>query len=83
MAKPRRRTRVHIDPRLCKGTEGCGICISLCRPQVLAPAAELSLRGVHGATVAAAEACTGCDLCMLYCPELAVTVEHLEEADHA
>jgi Pyruvate/2-oxoacid:ferredoxin oxidoreductase delta subunit len=35
---------------------------------------------VHPASALAPEACTGCDLCMLYCPDLAVAVEHLEES---
>ena len=83
MANEQRRHRVHIDPRLCKGTEGCGICVDLCRAKVLQAAPALSPRGVHPAMVAAAEACTGCDLCMLYCPDLAVAVEHHEEAQHA
>ncbi|MFA6107273.1 MAG: 4Fe-4S dicluster domain-containing protein [Candidatus Latescibacterota bacterium] len=80
MAKGERRHRVHIDPRLCKGTEGCGICVELCRAKVLGPAPALSPRGVHQAVVLIPEACTGCDLCMLYCPDLAVAVEHLEGA---
>lgn len=73
---------VHIDPRLCKGTEGCGICVELCRADVLAPAEQLSEKGVHPATVLHPENCTGCDLCMLYCPDLAVAVDHREEGDH-
>ncbi len=75
--------RVHIDPPLCKGTEGCGICVDLCRARVLGPTDSLSARGVHPATVLHPELCTGCDLCMLYCPDLAVAVEHREEPCHA
>ena len=75
--------RVHIDPHLCKGTEGCGICVDLCRAKVLGPADALSARGVHPAVVLHLEQCTGCDLCMLYCPDLAVAVEHREEPCHA
>ena len=74
--------RVHIDPRLCKGTEGCAICVDLCRARVLGPAPALSERGVHPAVVLAQEQCTGCDLCMLYCPDLAVAVEHRESSHH-
>jgi NAD-dependent dihydropyrimidine dehydrogenase PreA subunit len=80
MAKGERRHRVHLDPRLCKGIEGCGICVELCRPKVLGPATALSSRGVHQATVLVPEACTGCDLCMLYGPDLAVAGEHREGA---
>ena len=82
MAKRRGNFRVHIDPQLCKGTEGCGICVDLCRAEVLGSAASLSIRGVHPAAVLNLEQCTGCDLCMLYCPDLAVAVEHLESHCH-
>ena len=83
MAKSKGSYRVHIDPQLCKGTEGCGICIELCRPKVLGIAESLSARGVHLAIVQTLEECTGCDLCMLHCPELAVAVEQRESACHA
>ena len=74
---------VRIDPRLCKGAEDCGICLALCRAKVLEPATEFSARGVHPAWVRYPERCTGCDQCMLYCPDLAVSVAPLEEASHA
>jgi len=82
MAKRRGSFTVHIEPRLCKGTEGCGICVDLCPVDVLGPAASLSARGVHPAAVLKPEACTGCDLCMLYCPDLAIAVEHREDPCH-
>lgn len=71
--------RIHLDPQLCKGTEGCGICLSLCRAQVLGPAQTISMRGVHPAAVLHPEQCTGCDLCMIFCPDLAVAIEHPED----
>lgn len=82
MAKRKRSFQVYIDPQLCKGTEGCGICVDLCRPKVLGIAESLSARGVHLAIVQTPEECTGCDLCMLYCPELAVAVDHRESVCH-
>ncbi len=74
----RARFRVYIDARLCKGSEGCGICLAACRAEVLGPAPELSERGVHPAAVLHPERCTGCDQCMLLCPDLAAIVEHGE-----
>lgn len=73
---------IHIDPRLCKGTEGCSICIDLCPEKVLGVADKLSARGVHPAAVLHLEQCTGCDLCMLHCPDLALIVEHCEVEKH-
>jgi len=69
---------VYVDSRLCKGTEGCGICVHFCPAQVLGPAPTLNERGAHPAAVLFPERCTGCDQCMLYCPDLAVFVQHGE-----
>ena len=80
MAKQRGRFGVWIDSRLCKGTEGCAICIHLCPEKVLGPAKELSPRGVHLAEVVDLDQCTGCGLCMLHCPDLALVVQARQEA---
>ncbi|MDP6776721.1 MAG: 4Fe-4S dicluster domain-containing protein [Candidatus Latescibacteria bacterium] len=74
MAKRRGEATVLIDNRLCKGTEGCRLCIHVCPEEVLGPSDQLSHRGVHPAEVLEPDRCTGCELCMLYCPELAVVV---------
>ena len=81
MAKQKGIARVVIEAHLCKGTEGCSLCIQQCQEEVLGVAQTLSPKGVHLAEVLHPERCTGCDLCMLYCPEMAVTVQHLS-ADH-
>lgn len=80
MAKRRRVAHLDIDARLCKGTEGCGICIDLCREGVLGAAAAFSPRGVHPAAVVRLEQCTGCELCVIYCPDMAVNLVQLEAA---
>ena len=66
---------IQIDDRLCKGTEGCKICITLCPGDVLGVSEELTSSGVHPATVVNIEDCTLCRLCMIYCPDLAIVVE--------
>lgn len=65
---------VQIDERLCKGTEGCGLCIWACPEGVFSPAGRPGIRGVRPAKVVGGEACTGCGLCMIYCPDMAVMV---------
>lgn len=65
---------VQIDEALCKGTERCSLCIWACPEQVIAPDRRLGMRGVLPARVLREEACTGCGLCMLYCPDMAVVV---------
>ena len=71
-------TGVWIDARLCKGTEGCSICMDVCKEDVLGVAEARSPKGVHPAVVLKLENCTGCDLCMIHCPDLAITVGHGE-----
>ncbi len=75
MAKSRGVAIVQIDESLCKGIEGCKICVEICPESILGPADYFSLRGIHPAVVHDMEKCTGCDLCMLHCPELAVVVQ--------
>ncbi len=83
MVRQKGSIEVWIDPQLCKGTEGCRLCIHVCPEGVLEPSDELSRRGVHPATVLDPARCTGCELCVLYCPDLAVTVVRAEAAPHA
>ena len=65
-------TGVWIEARLCKGTEGCGLCLAVCEEEVLAAAPKMNSRGVHAVTVADPGPCTGCGLCVLHCPDLAM-----------
>jgi 2-oxoglutarate ferredoxin oxidoreductase subunit delta len=79
MAK-RQVAKLEIDPRLCKGTEGCRICLDQCGEGVLGIAPQLSPRGVHPAAVVALARCTGCELCVIHCPDLAINLVISEAA---
>lgn len=61
--------RISVDATVC---DGCGVCIFFCRPEVFELSRELSSRGVFPALVPRPEACTGCRLCELGCPQLAI-----------
>ena len=78
MVEESARATVWVNERLCKGTEGCDICVYVCPEDVLGASDALSRRGVHPAVVLHLDRCTGCELCMLYCPDLAITVERAE-----
>jgi len=56
---------VIISVALCKA---CGICVALCPRGVL-------VEGAGGVPeVSTAEACTGCRICELHCPDLAISI---------
>ncbi len=66
---------IQINETLCKGMEGCKLCISFCPKDVLGVSETLTAGGVHPATIINEEDCTLCRLCMVYCPDLAIVVE--------
>ncbi len=71
----RKQFVVHVDPALCKGTEGCSLCLTVCEHDVLRQADAMNSRGVHPVEVQAAQLCNGCGLCVLHCPDLAIWLE--------
>ncbi|MCL6451177.1 MAG: ferredoxin family protein [Acetobacteraceae bacterium] len=66
MAKAKKRFRVTLNRAWCKD---CGICVAFCPAKVF----EAGERGE--ALVAREEDCTGCQSCVLRCPDLALEVE--------
>ena len=66
---------IHIDAAVC---DGCGICVFFCKPEVFALSRELSLRGVYPALAPRPEVCTGCRLCDLACPQMAISLRPVE-----
>ena len=71
---PKNRTvEVYIHTHLCKGVDGCGLCVKCC-PTSVFERGELNERGIRPPVVARPGDCTGCEQCMLFCPDLAVVV---------
>ncbi len=67
----KKRFSLTVDEDLCKG---CGICVDFCPKKVFEPSQSISPRGYYIPVVRAQEDCTGCKLCELLCPELAIVV---------
>ena len=63
------RGQVFIDWNRCKG---CGFCIEFCPPKILVFSGEFNSHGYHPPYLTKEDACTGCDLCGLYCPDFAI-----------
>ena len=66
---------VTIYQELCKGVEECGICIEGCPKKLFSPSENLNRKGYKPPRVEKPEACTQCQNCMVYCPDLAIAVE--------
>ena len=66
---PAKVSAISIDEALCKQ---CGLCVEFCPREVLANDANGQVQVVN------LEACTGCLICELLCPELAISIDILE-----
>jgi len=65
------KARIVIDRELCKE---CHLCIHACKKSLIVSTAELNSRGYHPVSCAENEECTGCTLCAISCPEVAIEV---------
>jgi len=72
----KKRFRVEINPRLCKG---CYFCLKYCPRGVFSRSGEIGELGYVIAKVEHPEKCTGCRLCLIYCPDFATSVEEERE----
>ena len=66
--------QVQVNEDYCKGMEGCGICVWICPTKVFDASDRLTMRGIRPPWVARIEDCTGCENCVIYCPDLAIVV---------
>jgi len=65
---------VRIYRELCKGVEECGICLAVCSRKVFKAASNLNRKGFRPPEIAAPDACTHCENCMIFCPDMAIAV---------
>jgi len=65
--------RVTIDVGRCKG---CELCINFSPCKVLSlDSGTLNVKGYHPARAVNPDDCTGCGICALMCPDVAIAVE--------
>jgi 2-oxoglutarate ferredoxin oxidoreductase subunit delta len=65
------KARIVIDRELCKE---CHLCIHACKKSLIVPSYEFNSRGYHPVSVKEGEECTGCMLCAITCPDVAIEV---------
>ena len=63
--------KIKIDEELCKQ---CGLCIEWCAKKIITSSKELNLKGYFPAVLTSKDKCTGCALCAIICPEVAIEV---------
>ncbi len=63
--------RITIDRELCKE---CHLCVIACRKALIIATPELNSKGYHPVSCPENEECTGCALCAVSCPEVAIEV---------
>ncbi len=63
--------RVVVIKERCKE---CGICINVCPKDVLARSSDINSKGYHYTIPERIEACIGCRLCEINCPDFAIYV---------
>ncbi len=60
-----------IDARKCKG---CSYCVKFCPKDLIYLSTNFNEKGYHPAVFTKEEDCTGCALCGLVCPDVAIVV---------
>ncbi len=76
-----RVVEIYVDEALCKGTDGCGICMHVCPKAVYDRSSRLTPKGIRPPEPVRVDDCTACNRCMMFCPDLAIVVEAKETAE--
>lgn len=67
--------KVTILKDACKGINDCGICRFVCPKNVFGVCDSLNEKGFFPPEVVDESACTCCENCMIFCPDMAIVVK--------
>ncbi len=73
-----KKFQINLIPERCKG---CTYCIEFCPKGVLQVSTKSNSKGYHLPEPARQEACIGCKLCEMICPDFCIFVEKLEKTE--
>jgi 2-oxoglutarate ferredoxin oxidoreductase subunit delta len=65
-----------IDSEICKG---CGLCVTVCPKNVLEISQQANTKGYFPAFQARPQDCIACTACCLMCPDVAITIDKIEQ----
>ena len=65
---------VTVQREACKGIDDCGICAFVCPEDLYRPSSQMNQRGYYPPELTDPGACTGCQNCMVFCPDFAIVV---------
>jgi 2-oxoglutarate ferredoxin oxidoreductase subunit delta len=71
MASPLKKGRITIDFERCKE---CHLCIDACKQEQIRPGQNYNSKGYRPVVSIEDGLCTGCTLCAVICPEIAIEV---------
>jgi 2-oxoglutarate ferredoxin oxidoreductase subunit delta len=69
------KAEIHVIGERCKE---CGICIEICQADVLQKSTDVNPEGHRFPVVKDADACLGCGMCEMLCPDFAIWVRVVE-----
>jgi 2-oxoglutarate ferredoxin oxidoreductase subunit delta len=72
-------SKIYIVREACKGMVDCGICGFVCPKDVLGKSDTLNRKGFFPPEVVDEDACTQCENCMIFCPDMAIVVQKRKE----
>jgi 2-oxoglutarate ferredoxin oxidoreductase subunit delta len=80
MQKESTKAKVTIFSESCKGMDDCGICKFVCPEDLFEACKEMNESGYYPPAITDLDECTGCQNCMICCPDYAIVVEKDEES---
>lgn len=71
--------KVTILSQSCKGVDDCGICAFVCPQDLFEACSTMNDTGYYPPEITDPDECTGCQNCMICCPDYAIVVEKDEK----